>query len=49
MEQSETVVLLFGESCCFSKHFSGLENNLGCPRDIPGHQVRVMHKHMAKD
>lgn len=49
MEQSGTVAFLFGESCCFAKYFSGLGNNLGCPRDIPGHQVRVMHKHMAKD
>lgn len=49
LEQSGTIALLFGESCCFVKYFSGLGNNLGCPRDIPGHQVRVMHKHMAKD
>lgn len=49
--QSEGRVCCYhlGKAVCFAEHFSGMRNDLGCPGDIPGHQVRVMCKHMAKD
>lgn len=33
----------------FAEHFSRMGNDLGRPGDIPGHQVRVMRKHVARD
>lgn len=33
----------------FAEYFSGMGNDLGRPGYIPGHQVRVMCKHVAKD
>lgn len=42
-------VIIWKKLLCFAERFSRMGNDLGCPGDIPKHQARVMHKHVARD